>query len=328
MKNLFPVGSISLGKIRRVPASLLFLVFITVAAKPAFSQIPNPIPMDPGLVLSYPVESWRDSRYEIFSWDVFPEILIFDFSTYAIQDRMLKRLAFFVEKAGFRGRLAPDAEIAPLHGWNAHDYRAEDLAEFFELARRSNFPLLQEERELEALLLNAGIIRRNSSSGIISGRGAIISVSRESDRTDRSLRPRFMAHEGFHGLFFIDEEFRNFSRRRWEIFPAAAKRFLLSFFEFQAYDIKDEYLLVNEFMAHVLQLPVSRMAWYFGDLQPNRMIATSPWRASALPQREEIREGRRYWPDLANAFTAEAEAFSLYVNQRWGYSAGRVWRQR
>ena len=312
----FPWGCASL---------LVFLVFF-LGGK-AYSL--EPITADPGAVLSYPAGSWRDSRYEVFRWDKFPEILIFDTADYDVQDRLLKRLAFFVEKAGFRGRLAADTEIADLHGWNAHDYRAEDLAAFFEAARNTNFPLLREERELETILLSEGIIRIDSASRIIPGKGAIISISRESDKTDKALRPRFMAHEGFHGLYFVDEDFRLFCRRRWEIFPAAAKRFLLSFFDFQAYDTKDPNLVVNEFMAHVLQQPVSQIAWYFGEYQPGRMIAVSPWREASLPEKEEVSaEGRRFWPELAQAFTAEGEAFSRYVNQRWGLAAGRVWQNR
>jgi hypothetical protein len=306
---------------------LTFFFLLIGIGGAAFSL--EPIVADPGFVLSYPENSWRDRRYEVFSWDVFPEILIFDTADYAVQDRMLKRLAFFAEKAGFRGRLARDEEIAALHGWNAHDYRAEDLASFFEVARKSAFPLLAEERELGALLLASGIIRRNTASEIVAGRGAVISISRESDKTDRTLRSRFMAHEGFHGIYFIDEEFRDFARRRWEVFPAPAKRFLLAFFEFQAYDTKDLNLVINEFMAHVLQQPVSQAAWYFGEYQPNRMIAASPRREASLPEKKEVSDdGRRYWPDLAAAFTAEGEAFSRYVNQRWGLAAGRVWRSR
>lgn len=287
----------------------------------------EPIPADPGGVLRYPIETWRDRRYEVFSWDVFPEILIFDTATYAVQDRLFKRLAFFVEKAGFRGRLASDEEIANLHGWNAHDYKASDLAAFFEAARKRNFPLLAEERELEFLLLSEGIIAKNSALEIIPGRGAIISISRESDKTDRNLRYRFMAHEAFHGIYFIDEDFRSFSRQRWDAFPAPAKKFLLAFFDFQAYDTKDPGLIVNEFMAHVLQQPVSQAAWYFGEYQPNRMITTSPWRRAFLPEKEEINAGGvSYWPEIAAAFTAEGEIFSAYVNRRWGLAAGRVWR--
>ena len=77
-------------------------------AATAFSQ-GSPIPADPADILSYRVESWRNSRYEVFSWDAFPEILIFDTANYAVQDRLFKRLAFFVEKTGFRGRLSTDA---------------------------------------------------------------------------------------------------------------------------------------------------------------------------------------------------------------------------
>jgi len=308
--------------------SLLFLIVIFTGANGRVFSV-EPVSADPGAILSYAERSCRDNRYEVFRWDNFPEILIFDTANYAVQDRLFKRLAFFTEKAGFRGRLAADEEIADLHGWNAHDYRAEDLAAFFEAAREINFPLLKEERELESILFGNGILRRNSASGIIPGRGAIISLSRESDKTDRGLRPRFMAHEGFHGLYFIDEDFRNFSRRRWEIFPAPAKKFLLSFFDFQAYDINDADLMINEFMAHVLQLPVSQAAWYFGEYQPSRMIASSPRRRADLPENEELSpEGRPFWPDLAKAFTAEGEAFSRYVNERWGLAAGRVWRVR
>ena len=303
---------------------LLFGAFLSGASGGLFAL--DPVTADPGVVLAYPMEKWRDRRYEVFRWDAFPEILIFDTADYAIQDRLFKRLAFFVEKAGFRGRLAPDAEIAGLHGWNARDYRALDLANFFEVARKTNFPLIREERELESILLDAGILNRNSASEIIPGMGAIVSISRESDR---SLRTRFMAHEGFHGIYFIDEDFRNFSRQRWELFPAAAKKFLLSFFDFQAYDTTDQNLVINEFMAHVLQQSAAQAAWYFGEYQPNRMIATSPWRRASLPEKATVNpDGRSYWPDIAAAFTSEGEVFSRYVNQRWGLAAGRVWENR
>jgi len=278
---------------------------------------PKPIAADPGLILSWPMENWRDSRYEIFRWDRFPSLLILDFVDYDTQDRMLKRLAFFVEKKGFRDRLAPDSEIAEMHGWNAHDYRAEDLARFFQAAREERFPLLAEERELGQMLLDAGIIRASGSGGTITaGEGGIVSISRESEGY---LRVRFMAHEGFHGLFFIDNDFREFSKGRWQKLPSQAKRFLISFFNYQQYDTVNEYLLVNEFMAHVLQQPVSQASYYFGVTLPLR-IETS-WRKTELPPKDK---GTNSWPILGDAFTREAEAFSTYVEGRWGLSAGRV----
>jgi len=277
---------------------------------------PKPLEADPALVIVWPQEKWRNSGYEVFRWEHFPSLLILDFANYAIQDRMLKRLAFFVEKAGFRGRLAADQEIATLHGWNAHDYRAEDLARFFDTARRTNFSLLDEERELEKILLNEGIIREEQGD-IAAGTGGIISISKESSDY---LRYRFMAHEGFHGLYFIDEKFRDFSRGRWERFSPAAKRFLVSFFGYQQYDTNDEYLMINEFMAHILQQPVSQAATYFGRALPQLLEST--WRVSSLPPKDAA---TGTWPSLAAAFTEEAEAFSAYVNTRWGLAAGRVW---
>jgi hypothetical protein len=282
---------------------------------------PQPINADPGIVISWDKSVWRNSDYEVFRWDAFPSIIIFDFADYDIQDRMLKRLAFFVEKTGFRGRLAPDSEIEELHAWNAHDYRAEDLARFFEAARAVNFPLLDEELQLKQILLNEKIIKE-TQGGITAGEGAIVSISRESAEY---LRFQFMAHEGYHGIFFLDEDFREFTRQRWAGLSAPAKRFIISYFEFQQYDVRDEFLLVNEFMGHILQQAVSNASRYFGQMLPSRLETNSTWRATHLPQKDEVAGN---WPILAEAFTEEARAFSAYVNQRWGLSAGRVWGVR
>jgi hypothetical protein len=254
----------------------------------------------------------------VFRWESFPSLLIFDTADYDVQDRLLKRLAFFTEKAGYRGRLAPDAEIADQHGWNAHDYRARDLARFFEAARLENFPLLPEERQLEAILLDAAIIAR-AGDRILPGEGGIVSISRESTAYLRSM---FMAHEGFHGIFFIDEDFRAFSQSRWDGLSPVAKRFILSYFDYQHYDIQDEYLVVNEFMGHILQQPVSGAARYFGETLAARIDASS-WRRTVLPEKDEA---TGTWPELASAFRAEAVAFDAYVNSRWGLGAGRVHR--
>jgi hypothetical protein len=286
--------------------------YLAAAETPLF---PEPVPADPGIMLEYPRDAWRDRRFEIFRWDRFPSVLVFDTADYAVQDRLFKRLCFFVEKKGFRGRLAHDREIADLHGWNAHDYRAEDLARFFDAA--ADFPLSPEERELERILLDAGIIRRRDGR-ISGGEGAVLSVSRQSADY---LRFTFMAHEGFHGLFFIDPDFRDFSRRRWEGLSRQAKNFILSYFDYQGYDTGDEYLMINEFMAHCLQQPVSQVPRYFGETLASRIDA-SPRRRAVLPEKDEAAGS---WPELGRAFRIEAEAFSGYVNKRWGLSPGRVW---
>jgi hypothetical protein len=280
-------------------------------------DFPVPIAADPGVILDYPQTVWRDDDYEVFRWESFPTVLIFDTADYAVQDKLFKRLAFFTEKKGYRGRLVPDSELAGQHGWNAHDYRAEDLAAFYELARRQNFPLLPEERFLKEILIDNGII--TARDGIVAaGKGAVVSVSRESNGY---LRRLFMAHECFHGIYFVDEDFRAFTRRRYDALDPVSKKVILSYFDYQAYDITDEYLVFNEFMAHLLQQGVGAAAEYFGKTVPER-LEKSEWRRPILPQKDE-EQGN--WPHLAAAFEKEARAFSAYVSQHWPLAAGRVW---
>jgi len=277
---------------------------------------PIPIKADPGLVLDLPRESWRNSSWEIFKWDRFPSLLMLDTANYNIQNRLLKRLAFFVEKAGFRGTLPHDEEIADLHGWNAHDYKAEDLARFFDAAKKANFPLLTEERVLESVLLNEGIIIKKGND-IVSGTGGIMSISRQ---TQSTLRRTFMAHEGFHGLFFIDEDFREFNKGRWENFDETARTFFLAFLDFKIYDTADEFLVLKEFKGHILQQPVARIRGYFSRNLPSLLVDTEY--SDALPPKDDLTNS---WQVLADPFFMEGEAFSDYVNKRWGLAAGRVW---
>jgi hypothetical protein len=130
------------------------------AGGPAGKVSPTrPLPADPGGVLLYDTAAWRNSEYELFSWNRFPEILIMDTASYEVQSRFFKRLAFFVEKRGYRGRLVTNREFAGLHGFNAHDYRAEDLAVFYQTARERLFTLNPEEELLKEILLDNGVIR-------------------------------------------------------------------------------------------------------------------------------------------------------------------------
>ena len=299
--------------------TLPYQPFAIAAGTPHAGSPPFPVPIAacPRDIIDWPRESWRNNGFEVFRWDRFPSILILDTADYAMQERLVKRLAFFVEKRGFRGRLSHDHEIYGLHGWNAHDYSAYHLAIFFNLARQTNFPLLPEERLLERILLNEGVIRQQGVY-IIPGEGALLSISREAPRW---LRFIFMAHEGFHGLFFIDEDFQNFTNKRWAQLHPQARAFFKAFLEHMEYDTSYHFLLMKEFSGYVLERPVSQMAHRFGQNLPSRILNYYPYNTALPPRCYETGT----WPLLAQAFTAEAEAFSAFVNQRWGLAAGRVW---
>ncbi len=281
------------------------------ADRPADSR--SPVAGDPHQILRWPQGLWRDSRREVFYWDRFPSILIFDTADYAVQDRYFKRLAFFTEKTGFRGSLPDDESIAGLHGFNAHDYRAESLAAFFEKARADSFPLLPEELELLEILIERGIVLKEGSR-LVAGAGAVLSVSRESVEY---LRHLFMTHECYHGAYFVDAAFRDKVTEVRSSLDARALEFLEGYFSIVPgleYDRNDRYLMENEFMAYVMQQPIDRVSEYVSAILRERYIRHGG--------DEEI---ARYIEETKAAdFVRAAEALEAYVFLRWGFACGRV----
>ena len=197
--------------------------------------------------------------FSLYRWDRFPSVLVFDVVDFATQNRMFSRLAFFVEKKGFRGRLLTNDEIGTMHGWNAHDYGPQGLASFFEAARRTTFPLNPEELQLREIALKEGIIVLARGT-YRAGQGALISISRSSSKYERRF---LLVHESFHGIFFASAEYRDVCFGLWESLSADERVFFSAFFDLLGYDSADWYLSVNEFQAYLMQQPVRLVAEYF-----------------------------------------------------------------
>ena len=274
----------------------------------------TPIKVDPGLIMKWPRNSWRGNDYELFEWDRFPGILFFDISTYAVQDDFFRRLAFFVEKAGYKGRLLTDAELKGKHGYNAHDYKADDLARFFEKARLENFRLNDKELLLREILAYNGIIKISSGGEVTAGNGAVISISQESQAY---LRTTFIAHEGWHGIYFIDEEFRNTVASIYYTIDRRTLAYLRRYFQVTPslnYDVNDDYLMKNEFMAYLLQRPLSQTASYYVDM------------AKREHSQQLAKNEADYIIETAGSgFESAATLLDEYVSDRWNLNAGRVW---
>lgn len=224
-----------------------------------------PVKTDPGLLLNYDKSAWRTLDYEIFEWDRFPGILFFDTRNYNVQDNFFRRLAYFVEKAGFKGRLLTNEELQGKHGYNAHDYSANSLADFFNKASELDFPLNKEEEILKKILEENGLLEFDGEK-FIARDGGIVSISQESATW---LRSTLLSHEGWHTLFFKDEEFRNFVAAVYYTMDQTSAEFVREYFKSQpglGYDTNDEYLMLNEFMAYVMQQKISEVANYFVHL--------------------------------------------------------------
>ncbi|MDC7224295.1 MAG: hypothetical protein PQJ60_11180 [Spirochaetales bacterium] len=244
--------------------------------------------------------------YLLYHWVEGNHIYIFDFLNYDIQDLYFKRLAFFMEKPGYRGTLMTDEEIEGLHGWNAHDYSKEGLAAFYNLALQQDFPLNRQEEDLKQLLLNLGILKFDGES-YLTGRGAIVSITRE---TGAKLRQRFITHESLHGLFFTDEEFRESIRAYWFSLPKEYRAFWRFFMVNNFYDPEDEVLMYNEILGYTLQLHRNEVEGYF------------LWRFNRI---KEIHPEKAPYVDEVTSYLPEV---MLQVYDQLEYLAGRRYSYR
>ena len=274
----------------------------------------SPLRTDPGLIIRWSRERWRHQQYELFEWEAFPGVLIFDTATYDIQSRFFTRLAFFAEKTGYRGRLLTDEELAGRHGYNAHDYRPESLAQFFTLAARLDFPLNQHEVLLRDILLRNGVIVQEERNVFAPGRGAVISISQESPEY---LRRTFVNHECWHGIYFTRPEFRETVDFVRTIMDAASFDFLRAYFSLWPslqYDPDDDYLIHNELMAYLMQQGVSACADYFTHLA-----------GFATCQREIPQLANYVIRTNASGFVDACTVLDSYAEQTWGLNAGKVY---
>ena len=93
--------------------------------------------------------------------------------------------------------------------------------------------------------------------------GGLVSVSRETPSWNRS---NLLAHEGWHTLFFKDADFRNYVSAVYNTMDPYSLSFLIKYFQSQSslgYDVTDEYLMNNEFMAYMLQQNLSYITDYY-----------------------------------------------------------------
>jgi hypothetical protein len=261
--------------------------------------------------------SQAGADYDLYRWDLLPSVLILDFADYSIQDRYLKRIAFFVEKAGYRGSLQRDEVIGPLHGWNAHDYRPEDLAAFFRKARAEKFPLGAEELSLEQLLIERGVIVAQGAK-ISPGKGALISISRESPAY---LRRTFIVHESTHALYFADPEYRAFVQGRWKDMQAGEKWFWKRYFQWMVYDTSSEYLMANEYQAYLLQQSLVKAKDYFTKNLPANLLVPE-----VLAREPDLRERvESYMKEYGESFEQRAAELETWLARKYGIAAGKTY---
>ncbi len=312
-----PFSRVELGTNRECVTSLIMKAVTekradSEAASENVREITSPVRTDPGLILNYKTSQWRTVDYEIYEWDRYPQILFFDTRNYDVQDRFFRRMAFFVEKQGYKGRLLTNEELGDMHGYNAHDYSAASMANFFNKAADLNFPLNEEELLLKRILIKNGLF---DADGIYvkANEGGLVSISRE---TPGWSRVNLLAHEGWHTIYFRDAEFRNFVSAVYYTFDPTSLDFLIDYFKSQpslGYDTNDEYLMHNEFMAYIMQNRLSEVANYFVHLANRGSVMNfTPELAAYI----RMTEGR--------GFEDAANALNDFVFDKYGIVCGNI----
>ena len=272
-----------------------------------------PLVTDLGLIVEWPQKKWRTSDYELFEWEGMPHVLFFDFASYEVQNDFLTRLAFFAEKAGYKGTIVSDEFVKTKHGYNAHDYKPKDLAAFFNEAEAKGVQLNKRELLLRTILVKNRIITERKDGSFEEGEGAVVSISRESPDY---LRWKFLAHESWHGIFFTNEAFRHKVSMLYNSFDDRSLEFIKTFWETQnglEYDRNDDYLMRNEFMAYIMQQKLSEVEPYFVSLAERWSV-----RQNEPELAEYIRNTR------ASAFVKAGSELNEYAFNNFGLSAGRV----
>ncbi len=192
-----------------------------------------------------------------------PAIVVLDFPTLAEQGRMLNRVAAWAEKAGVpHDRLLTDPELAaaiqasgatPDTYYYGHDYRAADLARFFQLADAGGTALDPDEQQLRRILAQAGA----DPLGI----GALITLPRAdtANGVDATARAVILHHELSHGEYFTNAAYARYVHTIWDgVLTEAERARFRAYLADDGYDPAIEDLMINEMQAYLMHTPDPR----------------------------------------------------------------------
>ena len=273
----------------------------------------EPLPADFKQILENDPAQWRYSDWEVYAWESFPGILVIDFQNFNIQSHMLKRLSYFVEKRGYTGKIHSFLRLSGKSDWNAHNYKAKDLAAFFTEAQRSGALLTSAETYLRELLLANRIIEKGESGYTGGEDKGIVSVSQESAAHVRSL---LLTHEGYHGLFYAAPGLKELVYDLWgKLAPEAQEMWVdyLRSADVWNYDYRNGYLLRNEMLGYMMQQ--KDFAEYFDNMMFPRLLKRIPDKAEHF---QEIHDVAR------QAFLDTALKIAVFLQNNYNLSPGNL----
>ncbi len=210
-----------------------------------------------------------------------PAVLVIEFPSLLAQGEAMNRMAALLEKTGGnRDRVLGDAALQALivsGGDNAstfylgHDYDADGLARFFNLAQTQGTALNASELRLRQLLRDARLLSSNGPVqmpyvGISPGSLVSFSALQDDDpRTgpdesmDARRRASVLQHELSHGKFFTRPDYRDHCWNFWQRLLSEPEREIWRrYLRDLGYDSGNELLMVNETQALLMHTPDTR----------------------------------------------------------------------
>ena len=207
-----------------------------------------------------------------------PAVMIIEFPDLSEQGDALNRVAALIEKTGApRDRLLDDAGLQALMArsgdneqtfYQGHNYSADNLARFFNLARAQRLRLHAQEERLADLLLQTRLLALQGGRYVPQGLQALIAfpaTQPDDPRTpmdegiDESRRESILRHELSHGAYLTDAAYREHCRRYWRRgLGEADRRLFRRFLASRQYDSSNEELMVDEMQAFLAHTPDER----------------------------------------------------------------------
>jgi hypothetical protein len=223
-------------------------------AAPATHPAPIQIPTQTATIAQ--IDAHRGTTPTLFHLQEDPAVLVLDFPKLHDQAQMLNRVAALIEKADMpRDRVVTEAELDahikatggdPDAYYYGHDYRAADLARFFQQAAAQKRPLNPQETWLRNTLAGQGWLKPDAV-------GALISIPGVTAVIDAASRTTIFRHELSHAVYFTDPAYVALTQHFWnDMLTDTERAAMRAFLAKDGYDTKDEDLMANEGQAYLI----------------------------------------------------------------------------
>jgi len=208
-----------------------------------------------------------------------PRIFLVDFASLHEQALTLNRVASLIEKKDMPdNRVIRQAEMSAYFKANrlnpdtfyyGHNYRAEDLAEFFTMVQRDHLELNPYEQKFLRLLQDMGVLEQQRGVYKVPDPPRVVVTftqiqksnpkSQDLDFVDMSIRCTVLRHELSHGEYSTNSRYRRLTHEFWrrtmtDQDRAAFQAFLGS----KGYDENNQDLMANEMQAYLMHSPNPR----------------------------------------------------------------------